>query len=108
MTSISKTDFEIPPNPTGCPLYWRNEESGQLAPAITAYIQNKATPEELAIVKTYFEHWIKAPCWDENPYLSAKTKAELDQLREAIASAETLDDLHQWQNKALEAGHDPL
>lgn len=94
--------------PFGMPRYWRDEVSGKLAIAISSYISYGAsltdaspTPEELEIVRQYFQHWINAPCWLDKD-------GELTRLREFIKTADTIQKLNEFLEGCIRIAIDPL
>jgi hypothetical protein len=102
------SDFEIPQiylPPTGGPLYWRNEQSGVLPAAVTAFIHKQADVDQLKLVAQYIEYYIHAPCWNqaENGFAD-----ELANLRESSKTLLNEHDIFVWIFKALEIGIDPF
>ena len=80
------------------PGHWMYETSGVLRPAITAYLEgDELTPQEVAAIRAYLRQWIMA----DGFYGVDELKAGVDGLTSRQA-------IHDWLDKALEAGIDPL
>lgn len=94
---------------SGLPLYWRNEQSGELACAVFAYLYHMAdgkpapTPEEFALFREYLEYWVNAPCWSD-----ATFEVEMKNLRERVKTLKTPREIQAWLESALETGIDPI
>ncbi|OKH47312.1 hypothetical protein NIES2101_24040 [Calothrix sp. HK-06] len=115
MTSNWIPNNQNNPNPIpsfynqGLPLYWRNEQSGQIETAIFRFLnfQNNevSTPPtdyQIFLIRCYFEHYINALCWQvDNGEI-------LYELREDIKSIKSVESINGWINKALSIGLDPL
>jgi len=62
------------------PKFWRHEPSGVLAPAIERYLNNVLlTVRDVSLIRAYFEQWVNSPVWDQNPYYTRESIAELHQ-----------------------------
>lgn len=92
--------------PFGTPLYWRNEQSGELSAAILAYLNHRIeptsqppTPAQLSLVIDYLRYVIYAPCWRGQG---------IAVLRERVHTLQTSEDIHGWIGAALPEGIDPL
>jgi hypothetical protein len=83
----------------GVPYYWLWETSGELAGAVTAYLEGRETPAQLALVLDYITYWTNAPCW-RGP--------ALPELRRRLRAVTTREALRRWLEEALDAGIDPL
>lgn len=97
--------------PTGGPLYWRNEETGELRDAVEAYLNNRIdstpiSPADLELVAEYVQHWINAPCWQDGT--DPEIRSELRQLQERAKTLRSADDIDAWIHAALDLGIDPL
>lgn len=95
--------------PMGLPLYWRDEQSGQLENAIFAYLefvtkQTSQPPNETQIflIRCYFEHYIMAPCWQEDE------NGTLLKLRAETKNINSVDAISAWLTVASEIALDPL
>ncbi|MBW4598714.1 MAG: hypothetical protein KME29_03770 [Calothrix sp. FI2-JRJ7] len=95
--------------PMGVPLYWRDEQSGQLENAIFAYLEfvtKHATvpPNETQIflIRYYFEHYIMAPCWQDDG------NGTLTRLREDTKNINSVEAISAWLKLASEIALDPL
>ena len=96
--------------PQGLPLYWRDEESGQLAKAVNAYLDNRlhgttVTDEQIGLVRDYFVHYIDAPCWDSD---DPDIQAYLQNLRTSARELDSATKISEWIVKALDICLDPL
>ena len=88
------------------PPYWMDELSGQLRPAVEAYLDGGTLcTRHIAVLRLYLTQWIESPLWDRHPFLDA---AHLSDLRRRAAGLKTHDDLDQWIVEAVEYGFDPL
>lgn len=82
-------------------LYWMQETSGVLRPAVAAYLNDEPmSPYQIAILREYLEQWIKDPGW--------KDTANLHLLRASVGFLKTRQDLNHWLDTAMEDGIDPL
>lgn len=92
--------------PFRTPYYWRNEQSGELAAAVAAYVDwrcnGASRPSEVQaqMLIAYLRHWINAPCW------TACEKLHLLRLR--AQDMTTLDQAPEWIRQALAIGIDPF
>jgi len=96
--------------PQGLPLYWRDEESGQLAKAVNAYLDNRlhgttVTDEQIELVRDYLVHYIDAPCWDSD---DPEMQADLQTLRLSARELDSATEISEWIFKGLDLGLDPL
>jgi hypothetical protein len=89
------------------PPYWKHETSGQLQPAIEAFVNHCAYPDEvspptkqqLGLIIQYFKLYIQAPCW-QGP--------DIAELRGSANGLQTVEDCRHWLAKCLREGIDPL
>ncbi len=96
----------------GLPLNWRDEVTGALPAAVTAYLNNRidGTPidaGQLRLVQVFMDHYICAPCWLymlEDPEMSAILLG----LRADIQKTETPEQMAEWISRCLDIGIDPL
>jgi len=94
----------------GLPFFWRDEVSGILELAVTAYLGYRCntgpepTPDQVSLLREYFRHWINAPCWSENEGF----EEEMAHLKSSIDGLTSCDQLAAWIKEALEIGLDPL
>lgn len=88
--------------PFGSPLYWRDEESGDLARAMKAFVAHSETMEstDLALVIAYFRYYILAPCWQGG--------GEIGILREEAHLMQTAEQVHAWIGHCMASGIDPI
>lgn len=101
-------EFAFPPGST--PLYWRDETSGVLVPAITALVTpgQRVTAAQLRLLTAYVRQWVMAGAWDANPHHCARSLAELASLRAAVDNIRTVGDLQAWLAMAADMHMDPL
>lgn len=101
----------------GIPNYWRDETSGKLAEAVTAYwkpyMDNQKTipeltSEHIAALKMYIAHWAEAPCWKNNPYIDAQVLGQLQKAIDMANSIGSRKDISLTINELLELGIDPF
>ena len=96
------------------PLYWRNETSGQLAPAVLAYLEDRTgghrVPEsDLCLVVEYLKQWVKAPCWEQHWLdVDDEYKASWRALQKDVDGLKTAEEVGAWLMRALDFGIDPL
>lgn len=101
------------PSDPRIPRYWQHETGGKLANAIRHYLNidrssASLTPDEIALIRAYFEQWINSPLWDENPSLTPSTARHLVRLRLFARSIKTRMDIDKWLADAAGYGVDPL
>jgi hypothetical protein len=83
------------------PGYWRDETTGVLLPAVTAYLRLEPMSDaQIAALRAYLRQWIMAPVWQDC--------AALAELRERIAGLTFREAIDDWLNDALLEGIDPL
>lgn len=88
------------------PKFWMYEASGQLRPAIEAYLNGKSmTPHQVATMRAYLRQWIMSPVWDQNPHGGQQA---IDGLRDMLDSLVSRKQIKRWLDKALDVGIDPL
>lgn len=85
--------------PYGTPVYWRNDVSGILRAAITAYLNHSIDParcppptqQQLGDMIAFLRYFIHAPCWeiDANAYATQK----LAELRQQAAAMTTVEEV---------------
>lgn len=88
----------------GTPLYWSDEQSGELAAAIAAYLNHMLTQApfsegQCALVVDYLCYYIDAPCW-QGP--------DLPQLRQQARTLDSAQTIAAWIERCLDSGLDPL
>lgn len=96
---------------SGTPLNWQDDITNQMRDAVMSYLNQKPTPEQLRIVISYIQYHIHAPCWlERSPFDGAENEMANDirSLREQSLKLETLDDVNQYINAALNIALDPL
>jgi hypothetical protein len=80
--------------------YWKYEVSGQLHPAIQAYLNGEPMTDHQAILlRLYLTQWIDDPRW---------LGPNVDLLRASVRSLTTRQDFRNWFEVADRAGVDPL
>jgi hypothetical protein len=93
----------------GGPLYWRDEQSGNLAAAIEAYLtrnySDAPTPEQIDLMRAYLEYYVSAPCWN---IAGNSLTSEIEKLKVCAENLRTTHDIYNWLFKAMEVGLDPL
>lgn len=78
--------------------YWIHETSGVLRPVVMAYLEGgRLTERQIATLRAYLRQWIMADGWED-----------VDELRASIDSLTTREAIHDWLDRALDAGIDPL
>ena|SRR5579885_2147497 len=90
--------------PFWTPLYWGNEQSGQLPAAVVAFLvaatgDGECSDDQRRLVIEYLQYYIKAPCW-QGPGIEA--------LREQATKLQSMQDVQRWMMNCLEEGIDPL
>lgn len=82
------------------PGYWMNETSGVLAPVVEKYLAGEELRGlEVGVMRVYLRQWVNTPAF------LGPDVAELRRDVERIASTA---DVHDWLNRAMDAGIDPL
>jgi hypothetical protein len=80
------------------PGYWRNEQSGQLEPAVWAYLEGDPLSDaQITLIRDYLRQWVAVMRGPE----IADLRARLDGLTSRAA-------LDRWIGDALPLGIDPL
>ena len=95
--------------PLGLPFSWRDEQSGELARAVMAYLEHctdnrTVTDAQIVLVRDYLQYYVSAPCWDH----TGGFQSELKHLRSTIRDCQTATEIHDWIHQALDIGMDPL
>lgn len=86
--------------PSAAPGYWMFEISGQLAPAVRAYLEGGPLDQyQIALLRAYLRQWIDHPGW---------RGIELTALRQTVDTLRTRRAIAQWIDRAVELGIDPL
>lgn len=82
------------------PGYWMHEVSGELRPAIMAYLLGaRMTDKQVATMRAYLRQWINARVW---------RGTDIDELRQGIDALTSVDAIDAWLTRALDVGIDPL
>lgn len=98
----------------GVPVYWQEDVTGTMQRAVTAYLSQALTADQLKLVIAYCQHYIHAPCWlEESPFNAdgadiSEIAQEITELRKQSLEMETLEDVNLFVRSSLEAGLDPL
>lgn len=93
MNEVPRTDF---------PLYWRDEQTGEMAEAVQGYLNHlrdktELCPRHLELMIDYCQAWAECPAFRvSRRFMNQATNMK------------TSDDLHRWLHLALEEGIDPL
>lgn len=83
------------------PGFWMWETSGELRPAVEAYLRHEAmTGEQIAAMRAYLRQWIDAPAWGGGE--------AVDDLRAGIDLLTSRKAIRTWLALAEEIGIDPL
>lgn|SRR5947209_7253199 len=91
------------------PCYWTDEVSGQLAPAVHAYLKHQQlSREQVQVLRAYFAQWIQSSVWDMNTHATKQSRIELRVLRESVSNIHSADDIHRWLQGAEILGLDPI
>ena len=91
------------------PCHWTDEVSGQLAPAVQAYLKHQRLSRvQVRVLRAYFLQWIQSPVWDMNTHTTKQSRIELRLLRESVSSICSNEDIHHWLQDAVKLGLDPL
>ncbi len=124
-------DFYCPPFQT--PLYWGDEQSGELPNAVRHYFDHilgqslrletaadldisPLTERELQLLCDFCRYFINAPCWENNlagrwPAIAAgcpEMLAVLQGLKESAKTLASVADLRRWNAECMEIGLDPF
>lgn len=98
----------------GLPVSWRDDVSGQLPDAVSAYLNMNPSPRQLELVIKYVQHHIHAPCWlEKSPFaqhggVDPEMAAEIESLRQRSMALKTIDELFAYCIDAMRVGLDPL
>ena len=96
----------------GLPLYWHNCTHPAIPQAIQAYLEQRATAQQLKFVIAYLQHLIHAPCWLEafpsSNGPAATTATEIAALRQFSLTMTTVEQVNHFINRALDINIDPL
>ena len=95
----------------GAPLYWRDDQTGQMQSIILSYLEQRSTPEQLKLVIAYIQYHIHAPCWLESNLMgqpSPEMTEAIINLRKRSLTLRTLADVNQYISAALTWAIDPL
>jgi hypothetical protein len=89
----------------GIPLYWMDEQSGELKNAINAYLDHQikgaaVTDGQIELIRDFLEYYVNAPCW--------QGEEELAYLRLAVREVRSAKAIAEWIDKAKALGMDPL
>ncbi len=94
--------------PIGGPLRWQDDVSGELPAAMKAFVDHHVvktpiTPEQIELVREYFEYYINAPCWTVEGM-----ETQFTRLRESIKTLKSVQEIDAWIHQCLEVGIDPM
>lgn len=83
------------------PLFWRDEQSGVLAPAVGRYLSGEPlSTNDIALLRVYLRQWICSPVWQCDDDIAA--------LRDMADSITSRAQIALWLDRALQIGIDPL
>jgi hypothetical protein len=110
-TRIGKWSMPYVMGPAGLhPLFWRDEQSGQLSEAVHAYLSAVTSPtavvmtnDQFELFKAYCCYWVEAPCWKD-----CGDPAGLAEVRQAMKDATDVTALREALWRAGEFCLDPL
>lgn len=100
--------------PGGGPLYWGDEESGELVAAVRDFYRHIACghvippTDKINLVRDYLIYYINAPCWDWNPHHTEQSRELLAEMRQRAKELHTPREIAVWLEECLDMGHDPL
>lgn len=96
----------------GMPLNWQDDITKQMQPAVLAFHDGEASPDELRLVIIYLQHYIHAPALlEEYPfkqYMDSETVEQLKALRERSMALTELKEVQDFLWDCLGLGIDPL
>ena len=100
----------------GLPLYWGDEQTGELPAAVRHYIglaagldETPLTAAEVELLADFCVYFIHAPCWEfdcdgaPSPYLSL-----VQALREKAKTLTSYEAMREWNSEAAEIAIDPF
>lgn len=83
------------------PGYWMNETTGELRPAVHAYLAGgELTAEQITALRAYIRQWIMSPVWVPGP--------EIEDLRRRVDELTSRAAISLWLMDAEDACIDPL
>lgn len=89
------------------PRFWRHEVSGVLERPITRFLKNGGlSADDILLIRAYLRQWIDSPLWDID--IDDDGRRDLAELRTLARLILTRRDIHQWIDKAVGLGMDPL
>ncbi len=99
--------------PTGGPLRWQDDVTGELPAAVTAFIDHQLrrttiTPEQIELIRDYFEYYINAPCWETGEGEDSAYHEDFTSLRKRVKTLKSTEELDVWIKECLNVGLDPL
>lgn len=92
--------------------FWLYEESGLLAVAVQTYLNSRTNPpgslpeptaEQIRLIGYYFDQWMRFP-WRCAP----EDKWKMDALCQQAPLLSSPEQIHDWLERALDLGIDPL
>jgi hypothetical protein len=95
----------------GSPLNWQDDVSGQMSSAVMGYLHQKPTEDELKKVIAYIQYHIHAPCWlESSPFgvTDDEMAAEIRALRALSLTLNTVQDVNEYIERAMNIALDPL
>lgn len=68
--------------PHGAPLYWRDEQSGQLAIAVHRYFKGLSLhPDLIELMRDYMLYWVNCPSFELIPEIRERLVMQLEQIK---------------------------
>ena len=94
----------------GSPLVWRDDMSGKLREIVLAYLERRASQNQIEILIKYMIYYFHAPCWIETTPadFDPEYTEEIRKLRSKSLETKTIKDLDELIEIALDLGIDPL
>jgi hypothetical protein len=93
----------------GVPCYWTDEVTGELAPAVRAYLQGKQLSSKyVGALRTYFQQWIQSRVWDMNTHATIESRRAVGKLRNSVETIQSASDVNHWLGAAIRLGLSPL
>jgi hypothetical protein len=81
----------------GVPCYCTDEVTGELAPAVRAYLQGKQLSSKyLGALRTYFQQWIQSRVWDMNTHATIESRRAVGKLRNSVETIQSASDVNHW------------
>jgi hypothetical protein len=83
--------------------HWMNETSGELRPAVMAYLHHDPLSDaDISAMRAYLRQWVSV----EGSWMYGDPAVE--PLRAKIDRLTSIEAINEWMNEAIELGIDPL